>query len=206
MSDGEKDLPGRRQAPHGRRAPLAAAICIGLGLVLSLVGFGLVRGWEQRHVQLEFDRVADARASLIELEFKGCLRELGAVGRFYDGSNFVDREEFREFVGPVLARRSGIHAFEWIPRVTAEQRPDHEQAAREDGIEGYRISESQSRGGQAPAADRPEYFPVAYAEPLEDNRAALGFDCGSVPVRRAALEQARDTGQVVATGRIASAC
>ncbi|MCK4659313.1 MAG: CHASE domain-containing protein, partial [Phycisphaerae bacterium] len=182
---------------------LALAICAGLGL--SLAGFAVVRTWEQQQTRIEFDHQADAWTSLIELEFKTHLQELDALGRFYDGSKFVDRAEFREFVGPVLAQHSGIHAFEWLPRVTAERRAAHEQTAREDGIEGYRISERQARGQTVRAADRPEYFPIAYAEPPEDTRLALGFDCGSVPARRAALERARDSGQATATERVALA-
>ena len=52
------------------------------------------------------------------------------------------------------------------------------------------------------AADRPEYFPVYYLEPLVGNEAALGFDLASSPTRLAALEKARDTGTVVASAKI----
>ena len=50
-----------------------------------------------------------------------------------------------------------------------------------------------------PAKVRPEYFPVLYVEPLAGNEAAVGFDLGSEPVRRAALEAALRTGHPAAT-------
>ena len=56
--------------------------------------------------------------------------------------------------------------------------------------------------GMIEASRRAEYFPVYYVEPLIGNRAAAGFDLASNPVRLAALERARDTGEPVTTGRI----
>ena len=50
---------------------------------------------------------------------------------------------------------------------------------------------------------RAEYYPVHYVEPLMRNDTAIGYDLGSEPVRLAALERARDTGEAVTTGEIA---
>jgi len=63
MSGGEEYSFERHQALWRRRVTLALAICAWLGL--SLAGFAVVRTWEQRHTQMEFDHKADARASLI---------------------------------------------------------------------------------------------------------------------------------------------
>ncbi|MCK4306456.1 MAG: CHASE domain-containing protein, partial [Candidatus Eisenbacteria sp.] len=178
MNGGEEHSFEQPRASWRRHVVLAVVICAGLGL--SLVGFAVVRGTEQRQTQMVFDHEADGLTSVTELDLETCSQELAALGRFYDGSKLVDREEFLAFVGPVLARHAGIYAFEWLPRVAAAERSAHEQTAREDGIDGYRINQRQAQGALAPAASRQEYFPVAYAEPLENNRTVLGFDCGSV--------------------------
>ena len=39
-------------------------------------------------------------------------------------------------------------------------------------------------------------------EPLAGNEAAVGFDLASNPIRLAALQKARDTGEIVAPARI----
>lgn len=52
------------------------------------------------------------------------------------------------------------------------------------------------------AAQRAEYFPVYYVEPLTGNEAAVGFDLASNSTRLEALEISRDTGKMVSTGRI----
>ena len=52
------------------------------------------------------------------------------------------------------------------------------------------------------AGERDEYFPVYYVEPLERNKRAVGFDLASNEARLEALVSSRDSGEMVATGRI----
>ena len=47
-----------------------------------------------------------------------------------------------------------------------------------------------------------DLFPVQYIEPMEGNRAAIAFDMGSEPRRRAAAETARDEGRTVMTSEL----
>ncbi|HWS56834.1 MAG TPA: CHASE domain-containing protein, partial [Pyrinomonadaceae bacterium] len=69
-----------------------------------------------------------------------------------------------------------------------------EGVRREAGLADYAVR---------PAGAREEYFPIVYLEPLDGrNRGALGFDMFSEPVRRAAMERARDTGAPAASGRV----
>jgi PAS domain S-box-containing protein len=54
-----------------------------------------------------------------------------------------------------------------------------------------------------PAGERPEYFPVIFLEPMDArNRPSIGYDMFSEPVRRQAMEQARDTGQRAMSGKV----
>ncbi|MGH8064794.1 MAG: SpoIIE family protein phosphatase [Candidatus Entotheonellia bacterium] len=103
---------------------------------------------------------------------------------------------------PVLERHPEIQAVEWIPYVTPATRAPYEAAAEQDGMKGFRIVERDAQGKLVPAGARNNYYPVYFVEPLERNRAALGFDLGSDAVRRQALVQARDTGLPAATARI----
>jgi len=43
--------------------------------------------------------------------------------------------------------------------------------------------------------DAPDLFVVKFIDPLESNRAAWGFDIGSEPVRRAAINRAIESGE-----------
>jgi len=54
-----------------------------------------------------------------------------------------------------------------------------------------------------PEGSRPVYTSVIYLEPYsEQNRKAFGYDMFSEPVRRAAMEKARDTDTVVISGKV----
>ena len=74
--------------------------------------------------------------------------------------------------------------------------------AEKDGLTGFNITEKSKQGIMVPAGLREEYFPVYYVTPLKGNEKALGFDLGSNAVRLAALEKARDSGELVVSGRI----
>src|SRR5581483_10234378 len=77
-----------------------------------------------------------------------------------------------------------------------------EQRAHDEGFPGFHFTEERDDSTLIPATIRDEYFPVFYLETLQRNAAAFGFDVGSEPRRRQALEQARDTGQVIATASL----
>ena len=53
-----------------------------------------------------------------------------------------------------------------------------------------------------PPGQRLEYFPVTYVEPIDVNGAAIGYDLGSEPRRRNAVEHARDSEHVTTTKKI----
>jgi len=97
---------------------------------------------------------------------------------------------------------SQFQAIEWIPRVAGAERQTYEDAARNDGLDDFEVWEMSADGAMVTAAQRDEYYPVFYVDPLEGNEAAVGFDLGSNPARLAALQQARDTGRLVATSRV----
>jgi signal transduction histidine kinase len=54
-----------------------------------------------------------------------------------------------------------------------------------------------------PEGERPWYHIISYLEPMDRrNREALGYDMFTEPVRREAMERARDTGQPAASGKV----
>ncbi|MBI2902135.1 MAG: GAF domain-containing protein [Candidatus Methylomirabilis oxyfera] len=197
-------MPGRDDTTTGsslrRYVPMALLLCV--GVILSVLAFGLVRGWEQKRIKSEFDRRASDLMAALESGLTQHLEILYSLGSYFPASDFVNRREFAEFVKRSLSIRHGIQALEWVPRVPDSKRPAYEAAARRDGLAGFRISERDTEGKMVTAARREEHFPVYYVEPLEGNEAALGFDLASDPIRKEALERARDTGEVVATGRV----
>jgi signal transduction histidine kinase len=50
--------------------------------------------------------------------------------------------------------------------------------------------------------DDGEHFVIEYTEPMRGNEKAFMLDLGALPAHRAALQEGRDSGQLIATGRI----
>ena len=73
---------------------------------------------------------------------------------------------------------------------------------RQEGFTAFQFKDWRLDGQRVVDIERPEYIVVTYIEPFESNQAAMGFDVASNPTRLAALERARDTGEMVTTGRI----
>lgn len=147
----------------------------------------------------EFAQASDDMAASIKRRIEENLGAIRAVGAFYSAvAGDVDRSEFQAFVQPLLSSNPSIRAFQWAPRVKNTERAAFETHAGRE-MRGFEIRERTAQGQLIRARERDEYFPVWYVEPLKETEFALGIDHAAYPPRRAALERARDTGQITAS-------
>ena len=134
---------------------------------------------------------------------------------FYAASDFfATRSQFRTFANGRHFNDSVLQAIEWIPEVLHESNRttlEAEGAAYgsrpsvQARYPGWSYTFHQSVAGvrhSATPANSGPYYPVHYIEPLEGNEAALGFNLASSAARLAAINQAKATGQPVASSRI----
>ena len=185
----------------GRHYILILSIIL-IGVVTSVVAFVASRNREYQKVRLSFEDVAEHRYETLRVDIGRDLGILESLQALYATNDHVTRSQFGDFGRYSLSRHRSIQALEWIPRVSAEQRGSYERDARGQGFQAFQITEKDDRGKMTRASNREEFFPVYYVEPYRGNEAALGFDLGSNAARRAALEQARDTGGMAASQRI----
>jgi len=103
----------------------------------------------------------------------------------------LSRAQFRDLVDlEALTRRNpGAQALTFNRAVTAAELAAFEARSRSEQP-GFVVH---------PRTNQAAHVVVDYVEPLEGNRSVLGFDVMSDPVRRAAVEFARDTGELSAT-------
>ena len=181
---------------------LSVALPLCVTLVVVAVAFTYAHLAEQKRSQLEFERRAGYVFQDMNEHIDRYVNVVHSMQSFYASSVGVTRDEFERFNRRQLSRHEGIQALEWLPRVTKEQRDTYESEAHEAGDPTFRITERDSQGNMIRAADRPEYYPVYFVVPRENNEAAVGYDLASDDARRAALETARDTGEPVATAPI----
>jgi len=183
-------------------ATVALLIIVTIDICVSCAGFLLVRGEQERTMRTEFELASKNRIAALEREIEANLKMIVLLRAHFESSPGVNRIQFGEFVQPALDRIKTIHALEWILRVPHAERDKFERLARAEGFPSFRISQRERQGRMVPALKREEYFPVYFVEPYKGNEIALGFDLASNPARLEALEQARDTGGMVATSRI----
>ncbi len=175
-----------------------AVIVAGFGLILTGVFFFELRYDAERNFRTIFLQRSIVRMHAVSEELERQIDRLDGLRRFLDSQESVDRNEFSDYVGPLL-KDIPIQAVEWVPRVSRGERVFYESSAKQDGMDGFGFYEKDASGRRVPASDREEYFPVYYLEPLKNNEVALGYDLSTEPVRRAAMEKCRDLGLPVAT-------
>jgi len=173
---------------------LLTAAC---SLTLTLGAWYSARSDAESEARNRFEfRVADMAEALRGrmLDYEQVLR--GCIGLFA-ASDRVTRDEWRTYVGLLDLEQSypGARGIGFAPVIAQGELAAHEAAVRDEGYAGHAVR---------PSGARPQYVPVLYIEPFSGrNSRSFGFDMYADPVRRAALEAARDTGKPVLTGRAA---
>lgn len=171
---------------------LAAAVTLGLLLVLGSLVFWQWQQQQQRmqaqqreRFQLEVDDISQrvlSRMQTYEMVLRG-------VAGLMAGSEHVDPQEWQRALDQLQLqeRYPGIQALGWSRYLNQAQLPGFLDEVRRQGRKDYQAF---------PLEPRDQYLLIDYLSPLDwRNRRALGFDMLSEPTRRAAVEQAIDSGQ-----------
>ncbi|MBB1125423.1 diguanylate cyclase [Thiospirillum jenense] len=164
-----------------------------LGLLVTVSGVLLAHIWDNEQRTDAFYADADIRGIEIQQQLNRLVADVQAVAQFYDASESVTAGEFERFARPFIERHPIIRALSWAMRITAAERGTFEAQQRVDGVTDFAVHQF------ATAAPQSDLFPITRIVPLAKNAPALGFDLGSETHRRAALEQAINTGQPAAT-------
>ncbi|MEE8586617.1 MAG: CHASE domain-containing protein [Acidobacteriota bacterium] len=194
---------GRRSGLRSAcRTYVAVLVVMLLGLLLSFSAYSVIGNWEQERILAGLDQAATDRVAEIKRQLDANLSALRAIADFYAASEFVSRSEFRRFVTPSLERYPVIQALGWVPLVRHEDRQAFEEEVRREGYSDFHILDGFNLEETRLAAKRQEYYPVHYVE-FPENEVLLGWDLAFKPQRRVVLEQARRSGRMLATPRVA---
>jgi PAS domain S-box-containing protein len=172
------------------------------GLILSIGIFFLLWNIESSRITDEFTGDAATAALVLHSAVTQYHDDVEIIHALYvsSGGNLT-RQEFSSFVQHVTTS-PGTRDLIWAPLVMAADRPAYEAAVRREGFSDFMIFERGSDGQRTRTGDRSWYVVADYHEPLNANRADMGFDMNSEPIQRTALERARDTGQAASTAPI----
>ncbi|WP_440875665.1 CHASE domain-containing protein [Thalassotalea sp. PLHSN55] len=128
--------------------------------------------------------------------------QVNALAALLSASDEVTEHEFRQFAQRVYLPESGIKALEWVPAVTQKNKASFEKMASEEHSFPYAIYEPSMMGDLIKASPRALYFPVLYIYPAENRRSIFGLDFITHPDKYAAMNQAKKTGEIVASAPI----
>jgi diguanylate cyclase (GGDEF)-like protein len=133
---------------------------------------------------------------IIQERMRSYEQVLRGGGGLFAASAKVSRDDWRRFVDTLNIHDSypGVRGVHYAPRVTLQELTAHIAAVQAEGFPLYTVR---------PDGARAEYFPDLWPEPGDERgRRVMGFDGYADPVRRAAMDRARDTGRPMVSGKV----
>ncbi len=167
--------------------------------LIGLVVYGGVLWWtEKRHIARKENVFAeDAKTTVKNIEQWQQTYEnlLVSVSGLFTANQKVTRSEFSRFVSSSLSpeRYPSVQALGFARIISDREKTQLEKKIREEGHPSFAVH---------PEMTEETLYVVDFIEPLKRNTETFGLDLGSDPALRATVEQARDTGQITATGAI----
>lgn len=182
--------------PNNVRGMLPAWCVFALALAGTFLAYWFAQLVAHNEVRQRFDtEIAAVQAELVERmhTYEQVLR--GGVSLFHSWPD-VTRENWRRYVEHIEVGRHypGIQGIGFSRLVVPADLEAHVTAVRAEGLSNYRIW---------PQGERHIYTTVLYLEPQDwRNERAIGYDMFHDPVRREAMERARDTGAASISGKV----
>ena len=191
-------LPGQQDNWNGRR--LQILLPSGIALLLALLAYSQAIRLENIRLRTQFQQLAAQAASQLNNNINLHSAAIDSVRRFVQTSPTLTVETFQQFSREAVQDLPGLKALSWNPLILADEREAFVQQQRRDPqLAAYELSERQPNGTLIKAKARERYVPVALIEPLAANRAALGYDILSEPLRAQAIGRSQRTGSLQAT-------
>ncbi|MGV3742771.1 MAG: CHASE domain-containing protein, partial [Burkholderiaceae bacterium] len=194
MPDSEIALPRSR---HSRHFPLLLAGI--LFFILLAITYGLWSSAQlnaKKSLQTDFAFQAQEMTDVIVQRMAAYEQVLLGTRGFLTSSEFVTRSEFHSYVASLQLEElfPGVQGVGLAEIVSKADLYDHTEAIRRQGFPDYSIR---------PENERESYTSITLIEPFNEmNQRAFGYDMFSDPIRREAMERARDTGSAALSAAV----
>jgi signal transduction histidine kinase len=171
-------------------------VVLAISLTLTAGATAVVAVTSASRAHARFASAVDATEESIRSRLATYVAMLHGASGLFAASDTVTRREFRAYVTQLELpqRYPGIQGIGYAEWVSPRGRKALVAAMRSDGSPDFRIW---------PPFARAQYTAILYLEPLDQrNQAALGYDMFTEPIRRDAMQRARDTGLPALSGRV----
>jgi len=187
-----RHIPSNRLA---RKRMLGGATLVLSLLVTIFASFLVKQGIEQTAVG-QFVFACDQVTLKIQERLGAYALILRGGEALFSASVSVERNEWQAYVEKLQAKQSvvGVQGIGFTQFIPADQLAAHIAKIRSEGFPDYTVK---------PPGERTAYTSIIYLEPFRDrNLRAFGYDMYTEPIRRAAMDQARDTGEAALSGKV----
>jgi PAS domain S-box-containing protein len=178
--------------PHRKWIPYFAFL---VGIMFTLLICYIIQKAAETKDKQQFDETVIAATYSIDSHMDIYIAILRSVTAFFDIGQVMTKSEFTNYVSSLklISRYPGIQGIGFSEKILPADLNREVSRLRQYWPD-FHIY---------PDSIRPEYTSIIYLEPQNPrNRAAIGYDMFSEPVRRMAMEAARDSGQPVASGKV----
>jgi signal transduction histidine kinase/CHASE1-domain containing sensor protein/ActR/RegA family two-component response regulator len=170
-------------------------LIIGLGFTLLVYYYFSKLTLEQD--KINFDRAVQQIQDQVRLRTETSITLLRAGTGLFAASDSVEAHEFEEFVQQIELDKNykGVQGIGFSRRFTASESAGIVTELKRQGVNNFKVWPNE------PA--RNEYNAIVFLQPATPrNQLAIGYDMATEPVRRQAMETARDSGNPTASGRV----
>jgi len=178
------------------KSPRITWVALVVGLMITAAATLYMKSSVEEIAEKDFaDRCNEIQSKVSE-RMDNYARILYGAAAFFEASDTVTRDSWRIYTQhqKIDKQLPGIQGIGFSILIPQKDLPRHINEIRSQGFPEYTVR---------PEGDRELYSPVVYLEPFTGrNQRALGYDLLTEPVRRAALERARDTNDAALTGKI----
>ena len=165
-------------------------------LLITAVSVAAIVTRGQARERARFERNAEDLRQQTMLHMATYIALLRGAAGYFASNPECTAEDFRAYVGSLNLRKAypGIQGIGLTRRIAPGEVAAFERRMRAQGMPNFKV---------LPDTPRDEYFVLTYLEPRDQrNLAMMGFDMSTAPLRREAMERARDTGEPALSGEI----
>lgn len=172
------------------------ALVLSVGLALTVAGWGLCRHWIEAEVRATQERRIEGLHGVVLQRVSLYDQALHATAAFIRIANPTSIHDWVAFVDRlgIADNYPGIPALAYAPLVWRDQMAAFVAEAQRDGLFWFKLW---------PSVEPEMVVPNRFVAPLNPaNMRALGYDMYQDPVRRAAMDAARDSGRTAITAKV----
>ena len=184
-----------RKDPTRTKGALALLVGICITIWICLIVVDAQDAQNRRNFARDTEQMAADTSTRLQTYFDMLLSLKG----LFAVTGAVDRAQFSRFVQQLrlTERYPGFRAIQFVRAVPGVELERFAADARRQASAG-----GMPRFVVHPAVQHDEHFIIEFIEPMKGNENAFGFDLASQPPQLGTLKAARDSGDIVATGRI----